>query len=510
MTAQRKTNTQANGGSGNGILLTNGINEEIGALWRYVSEPLTVDEYGAPNAIVAFTDSSVVSSILTIQRGKRFVFVAIDDSTDPTVTIEIDGIEKTIVDVDGDPLAEGAIVADRLHVIEFDGTDFRLISGGGSAGAGAASDHGANGGRLSISTGVPVHTAAVTGQTTLYWTPFIHNRIGLYDGAAWSVVASLEKSIKSSDTQTGSTTNGQKPITGLTDTSQLVVGMKISGTGVGVGSVIQSIDSATQVTSSVNSTATGSASITFKLPANTGYDVYGKLVASALKLFLVARAALFTVTTNALQDGVTVKSDDDTMRWLGWFKTSNTDGEIDYRATGQYRFAIWNQDNRLYRQHSEAFDTTGTWHKSPCTTRVKSDVAGGSGSPGVTTAGVNSLSQGGQGGNGGRSIKNIFAGALGTTETVTVGGVAGTSSFGSHHSATGGATGSNGPNNTTPGANGADGAGSGGDFNFTGHGPAGQPTNPLAHNGASGQWGQNSSPATGRTGWVIVDEVLEI
>lgn len=52
-------------------------------------------------------------------------------------------------------------------------------------------------------------------------------------------------------------------ITGLSSTAGLAVGMQAFGTGIGTGAVINSIDSATQVTLSVNSTSTGSGSIRF-------------------------------------------------------------------------------------------------------------------------------------------------------------------------------------------------------------------------------------------------------
>jgi hypothetical protein len=64
--------------------------------------------------------------------------------------------------------------------------------------------------------------------------------------------------------QTGTTISpNNKTITGLTDTSKLRIGMAITGTGVGAASVIASIDSATQITGTVNSTANGTVSVTF-------------------------------------------------------------------------------------------------------------------------------------------------------------------------------------------------------------------------------------------------------
>ena len=69
-------------------------------------------------------------------------------------------------------------------------------------------------------------------------------------------------------TMTGTTTNGNKVISGLPSTAGLYIGMAITGTGVGAASVIASIDSETQVTGSVNSTASGTVSISFRALAD--------------------------------------------------------------------------------------------------------------------------------------------------------------------------------------------------------------------------------------------------
>jgi subtilisin family serine protease len=61
----------------------------------------------------------------------------------------------------------------------------------------------------------------------------------------------------------GTTTSGAATITGLSQTSDLTVGMNVTGTGVGVGAMINSIDSSSQVTLSVNSSASGTVAITF-------------------------------------------------------------------------------------------------------------------------------------------------------------------------------------------------------------------------------------------------------
>lgn len=51
-------------------------------------------------------------------------------------------------------------------------------------------------GRLTLATGVPVTTTDQTAKTTIYFTPYIGNKIALYDGAsAWNVISFTEISV---------------------------------------------------------------------------------------------------------------------------------------------------------------------------------------------------------------------------------------------------------------------------------------------------------------------------
>lgn len=47
------------------------------------------------------------------------------------------------------------------------------------------SSQGVTGGRLTLTTAVPVLTTSVTAQTTVYFTPYLNNRIALYNGTAF-------------------------------------------------------------------------------------------------------------------------------------------------------------------------------------------------------------------------------------------------------------------------------------------------------------------------------------
>ena len=98
-----------------------------------------------------------------------------------------------------------------------------------------------------------------------------------------------------SDTnQTGTTTSGNKVISGLTATAGLFVGMSIGGNGVGALSVIATIDSSTQVTGTVNSTATNTVNITF---TSTALFTTVKTADTILFVGTASNAGPFTVAT---------------------------------------------------------------------------------------------------------------------------------------------------------------------------------------------------------------------
>lgn len=51
------------------------------------------------------------------------------------------------------------------------------------------------GGRLTLESGVPVSTTDQTAKTTIYYTPFKHDQIGLYDGTSWQTYTFTERSL---------------------------------------------------------------------------------------------------------------------------------------------------------------------------------------------------------------------------------------------------------------------------------------------------------------------------
>lgn len=377
--AVRKTPTNTNGGSDNGVNYTNAVDAEVENLWKLVPEWL-VSIAGTANAITASTDTSIVAANSAIARPKRFYLVPTANNT-AAVTLNIDGLgAKAVVDKDGNALAANTLISGRLYELVFDGTSFRIANSVGGSGT-PASIYGVNNGRLSLSSGVFVPTSGITAATTLYWTPAaLGNQIALYSSASssWIAVASSEKSVGLTVSQNGNTHNGTRVIDGLTDTSQFIPGMKVSGTGVGVGAVISTIDSATQVTVSVNSTATATVSVTFKLPLSSVFDVFGFLdTGNVLKLELAPWTNTTTrATALTTQDGVLVKSGTlsgtgatvgaGTRRYLGTIATTATDGQSEFSFGGvaaggsPASLLVFNYANRR-RFAATVKDSTDSW-----------------------------------------------------------------------------------------------------------------------------------------------------
>lgn len=62
-------------------------------------------------------------------------------------------------------------------------------------GANVGTVPGTCGGRLTLTSGTPVTTTDVTAAGTLYFTPFIHNRVALFNGKTWSLYTFSEVSL---------------------------------------------------------------------------------------------------------------------------------------------------------------------------------------------------------------------------------------------------------------------------------------------------------------------------
>ena len=60
------------------------------------------------------------------------------------------------------------------------------------------------GGRLTLTTALPVMTSIVLGATTIRYTPYVHDRVPIYDGTSWEMRTFTERSNITTDSATGS------------------------------------------------------------------------------------------------------------------------------------------------------------------------------------------------------------------------------------------------------------------------------------------------------------------
>lgn len=109
------------------------VEEEVEALWRIGAEPLT--SVAGTNTITA-TPLVSTTGFATYEAGNKFSLIPANANTG-AVTINIAGRgAKEIRTAAGNALTGGEMLAGSLYAIEYDGTYFRLSSGGYDLGAG--------------------------------------------------------------------------------------------------------------------------------------------------------------------------------------------------------------------------------------------------------------------------------------------------------------------------------------------------------------------------------------
>jgi len=116
-------------------------------------------------------------------------YLAFDASGNP---IASDGTTDTPISSAMEPVVSAATLAAARAVLEvYSAADmdyaFSLRD--------AKFSNGQADGRLTLTSGVPVTTSDVTAATTLYYTPYVGNKISLYSDGLWNTVSFTEKSI---------------------------------------------------------------------------------------------------------------------------------------------------------------------------------------------------------------------------------------------------------------------------------------------------------------------------
>lgn len=170
-----------------------------------------------------------------------------------------------------------------------------------------------NGFRLTLSSGVPVTTGSVASSSMVYLTPYTSGRIALYDpsSTSWGTVTSNEASLS--------------------------LGTLVSGSNYDVfaykqGSSVKLELGDAWYSSSARTSLGGGADILNNLSSGFDTDLF------------------------AVQDGVIVKANDRSRRYVGTLRMTNATTTDDSTSK---RF-VWNYYNRVPR-HLSVVDTTNTW-----------------------------------------------------------------------------------------------------------------------------------------------------
>ncbi|HEB26766.1 MAG TPA: hypothetical protein ENI05_03170 [Porticoccus sp.] len=272
-------------------------------------------------------------------------------------------------------LASGTTVNDIDTAMAGSPTDDQLLTAQGISEAILAGGGGVTGtvllafnARLTLTTGESVPTADVSNATEIYITSHDGDRLTFYNGSTWDTIElDSDVSILITHTMNGDTHNGTKVIDNLAEsTSQLIPGMIVTGTGVGVGAVIDTVDSDSQITVDVNSTADGTVAITSKVLKNTMVDIFAFNDSGTAKLEMVSWATKFVRATAITQvDGIDVKTGDTSRRLVGSVAIDISVNGVTHErrtfAAGQPPFrGVSNRYNRVMKEF-EILEATDSW-----------------------------------------------------------------------------------------------------------------------------------------------------
>lgn len=172
------------------------------------SHAATVNSGGGTVDAIRLTFSPTNTALTTNER-VRWTSPGANTVTTPTLSKNGGTTTKTIKKGASAALAVGDTGASGyVCEAEYNGTDWILLNPATAAGTAASNTFSGDntfsgstmldgpilvtggpltspGGRLTLTSATPVLTSDVTGATTIYYTPYIHNAIDLYDGTRW-------------------------------------------------------------------------------------------------------------------------------------------------------------------------------------------------------------------------------------------------------------------------------------------------------------------------------------
>jgi hypothetical protein len=238
-------------------------------------------------------------------------------------------------------------------------------------------------GRLTLQSGSPTPTGDLTSKTTIYFTPYLGNRVTLWDGSGWTnteftetslalgtltsdanydVYAYLNSGVVALDTPLVWRSSGQA-ITGATNATPIVITANSHGLSNGDTVYVSEVGG--------NPAANGTW-VVANVAANP-YELTGSVGNGAYTSGTGWHNARVGTTAPSIQDGRYCKTGDKTRLYLGTFRTTSTTTTEDslggsVTQVGGKRF-LWNYYNRVNRQAS-VIDQTSTWSYTTATWRA--------------------------------------------------------------------------------------------------------------------------------------------
>lgn len=232
-------------------------------------------------------------------------------------------------------------------------------------------------GRLTLTSGTPVLTSDVTGATTVYYTPYMGNRVSLYNGSSWPTFPFDELSVavpstvyrlfdifiySNAGTLTLEAVNWNQSTAAITAASNAApIVVTSNGHGLSNNDLVGIINvggntAANGIWSVQNITAN-----TFELEGSTGSGAY----TSGGTWYKLNSTRATNIT---LQNGRYVKSGDTGKLYLGTGMTTATSGQTGIVLSTPSSILLWNYYNRVYRRLI-VDDTTSHTYTS-ATTRI--------------------------------------------------------------------------------------------------------------------------------------------
>lgn len=227
-------------------------------------------------------------------------------------------------------------------------------------------------GRLTLTTATPVLTSNVTTATTIYFTPYLGDRISLYTGSFWKPYIFTEISIAvpstiyrlfdiyiydNSGTITLEVVNWNQStaaITGATNATPIVI--TSNGHGLSNNDLVGILNVGGNTAANGIWSVANVAANTFELEGSTGSGAYTAATGTWYRLNETRATALAT------QNGKLVKSGDTGKLYLGTCMTTATSGQTEMAFTGSpNNFLLWNYYNRIQTRFGISDTTSHTY-----------------------------------------------------------------------------------------------------------------------------------------------------